>query len=134
MTDSLVQPIVLWIPKPPDNAQRQGHWSTALRAKKRLWRQLDERGRYRLIPPAPDHPLERFEVLVEWHYPNRRHLLDDDNVFRRLKPVMDWLVTNRYLMGDTSGHLTWRKPVTVIGAETPPMSTVRLTLIPNPIP
>jgi hypothetical protein len=134
VTDSLVAPITLWIPKPPDNANGAKGWRTVNRKKKALLRELDTRKVIRLLPPAPDHPLERYEVLVEWHYPNRRHLLDDDNVYRRLKPVIDWLVTNRYLMGDTSAHLTWRKPVTIIGAETPPLSTVRLTLIPNPIP
>lgn len=134
MTDSLVTPIVLWVPKPPDNANTRAHSSAQLRAKIAFVRELDQRGSIRLIPRPPDHPLERAEILVEWHYPNRRNLLDDDNCIRRLKPVTDWLVKNGYLMGDTSGHVTWRKPVQVIGAETPPMSTVRLTLIPNPIP
>lgn len=125
--------IVLWLPKPPDNANTTLHHMVAAKRKRAYLRELDTRAQARLgFPAPPATPLRRVTIGVEWHYPNRRHLLDDDNAIRRLKPVADYLVRHGYLAGDTSAHVTWEKPTICIGATSrPPLSTVRLTLTPT---
>jgi hypothetical protein len=126
-----VSVIVLWLPAPPDNANDRDHWSTKLRKKKAFVRELNVRSVARLgIPPAPAAPLERAEILVEWHYPDLRWHLDPDNAVRRLKPAADWLVKNGYLAGDTADHVRWLPVVSHVGVPTPPLSTVRLTIRP----
>ena len=123
-------PLVLWLPKPPDNANARLHWAAANRLKRRYQGELTTRRQAKLIPPPPPEPLARVTIEIEWHYPNRRHRLDDDNAIRRLKPAADWLVRHGYLVNDTADCVTWTKPEHVIGASTPPLSTVRLTLLP----
>lgn len=125
-------PLVLWLPKPPDNANSREHWAVANRKKKAYWDQIRRRVQVQLIPPPPPAPFERAEVRVEWHYPDGRWHLDEDNAVRRLKPAFDWLVSNGYLAGDTPDHLR-RPPIEIrVREPVPPLSTVRLTITPLP--
>jgi hypothetical protein len=124
----MAESIVLWFPKPPDNANTKLHHMQMVRQKNAYKRELYVRTVAKLIPPPPAVPFLKSELEIAWHYPNRRHLLDDDNAIRRLKPVIDFLREGGYIAGDTSGHLRILPVETIIGAETPPCSTVRLTL------
>lgn len=124
------RPLVFWLPKPPDNANGRMHYMQANRLKKAYWEELRLRRAYGQIPPEPPTPFARATVLVEWHYPNGRNHLDPDNAIRRLKHTMDWLVANAYLAGDTGEHVTWLPVATIVGAPTPALCTVRLTLTP----
>lgn len=129
MADRALESLTLWFPKPPDNANaRNKHWAAGHKAMTAYKRELYVRTVAKLLPPPPATPWLRSEVEIAWHYPNRRHLLDEDNAIRRLKPVFDFLREGGYIAGDTSGHLRIMGVETIIGAETPPCSTVCLTL------
>jgi hypothetical protein len=125
-------PIVLWIPKPPDNAN--GSLKDSGRKKRRekhaLWAELTQRLHARLLPGPPVRPIPFAHVDVAWHYPDRRWHIDPDNAQRRLKPVLDWLVEAGYLAGDTSDHVRLAPIETIVGGDPPPLCTVRLTLFP----
>lgn len=124
-------PIVLWIPRPPDNANNRGHWRIAHEAMLRLRGELDDRLAVRLLPAPPARPLVSATLESHWYIEGRHRFLDQDNAVRRLKPVIDWLVAMRYLAGDTSAQLQLVPPVQMrqhLPTEAPPLTSVRLTL------
>jgi hypothetical protein len=119
----------LWVPAPADNANSREHWAVANKKKRAYWSQLEQRIAVGLIPKPPASPPDELvTALVEWHYPNRRHLLDGDNAIRRTKPVWDFLVKHGYLAGDTAAHLRVLPVEIRVGEPTPPMSSVKITL------
>ena len=124
--------IELWLPKPPDNANARHHWRKALTLKQAYQAELD--GRRALgyhCPPPPAQPIARARLEVRYYHGTKR-LLDVDNAIRRLKPAIDWLVTNGYLAGDDPERLTWTIPEQIVdrAKEAPPLTTVRVRLIP----
>lgn len=124
--------IELWIPRPPDNANARHHWRKATSLKKLFWQQLEHRQAIGYhIPPVPAHPIPRARVEARYHHTAKR-LLDADNAIRRLKPAVDWLVTQGYLAGDDPERLEWTIPEQIIdrNRDAPPLCTVRLRLIP----
>jgi hypothetical protein len=124
--------IELWFPKPPDNANARHAWRKALTLKQSYWRELDGRRHMGYHCPAPPaQPIPRARLEVRYYHPAKR-LLDVDNAIRRLKPALDWLVTNGYLAGDDPAHLEWTIPEQIIDRqkEAPPLCTVRVRLIP----
>lgn len=123
--------LTLWLPMPPDNANTAAHRMVAAAAKRAFWEQLRTRAAVKLIPPPPPAPIARAELALEVHYPNRRHHLDDDNAIRRMKPAVDWLVAHDYLAGDSARHVSWGRVAHVVGAATPPLSRIRLTITPR---
>ena len=123
-------PITLWLPKPPDNANGRQHWAVANRAKKRHWAELTERMQFRINPTPPKEPLQRVEIRAEWYAKRAQWAPDKDNIIRRLKPTIDWLVANDYLAGDTAAHVSWADPIVHVGVTPPLLCTVRLTLTP----
>lgn len=125
-------PIVLWIPKPPDNANTslKDTGRKVRREKRALWEELTTRLHARQLPGPPAHPIQYAHIEVQWHYPNGRHHIDPDNAIRRLKPVLDWLVDAGYLAGDTSDHVRLSPIEKVVAGSPPPLCTVRLTLFP----
>lgn len=129
------QTLVLWIPRPPDNANNRGHWSHATKEKRALHRELDTRLQARLIPKPPASPFSSASLTSEWFATGRQQLLDPDNAIRRLKPVIDWLVQEGYLAGDTPKELGLTMPVQRRAdppADAPPLSSVRITITPVP--
>lgn len=126
--------MVLWIPRPPDNANARQHWGKAASVKRTYLRELAKRVSARLIPAPPATPIACARITAEWWYaPPTSRRLDEDNAVRRLKPVIDWLVTYGYLAGDTPDHVTSLPPIQTLGPpprEAPPLSSVRLTLTP----
>lgn len=126
--------IVLWIPRPPDNANNRGHWRKANTEKIKLLGELETRLAARLIPDPPAAPFAWAQLESHWFLGGRQRFLDQDNAVRRLKPVIDWLVRRRYLAGDTPLQLQLVPPVQLrqhLPNEAPPLSSVRLTLTPR---
>jgi hypothetical protein len=123
--------IELWLPKPPDNANARHHWKPATDLKKAFWDQLTMRQRIGYhLPKPPAKPLDRARLEGCWFHAANR-FLDTDNAIRRLKPAIDWLVGNDYLLGDDPAHLVWTIPEQVHDKPrtAPPMCTVRIRLI-----
>jgi hypothetical protein len=105
------------------------HWTQANREKKAFWAELLKRSQIRRgFPAAPSRPLQRVEIRAEWFARHAGHAPDKDNIIRRLKPAIDWLVANDWLAGDTAEHVSWRDPVVCIGEPTPILCSVRLTI------
>jgi len=126
-----VGPLVIWLPKPPDNANGRKHWAAAVAEKRAYWSELAIRQSTRYgIPNMPASPIRHATVTHEWFYPDQRHHIDPDNAVRRLKPAIDWLVAHGYLAGDTSRHLSWLPCVVHVGGDPLALCTVRLTLTP----
>lgn len=124
-----------WLPCPPDNANNREHWAVANRKKREYMAELEQRRLMRHgFPALPPKPLLRARLDVVWHYPNRRHLLDDDNATRRLKPVRDYLVLAGYLVNDATANIEATPIAIAIGQPTPPLCSVRLTLTPIDTP
>jgi len=122
-------PLVLWLPKPPDNANGRKHWAVALREKKALWAELDNRKRTKYhFEHQPYKPLRRVMLSVEWVADRAAWLPDKDNITRRLKPVVDWLVARHYLEGDTAELVSWADHVVRVGTDKPPLCTVKLSI------
>lgn len=125
------QPLTLWLPMPPDNANGRGsHWASRDRGRSHYVRELDHRAAARLIVPPPAAPFARASVWPAVYYPTRRHLIDSDNLVRRLKPAIDWLKTNGYIAGDDPRRLAWEPVEHRVGEPHPTLSRVRLTLTP----
>jgi hypothetical protein len=128
-------PIVLWIPRPPDNANSRAHYGAALVVKRRYLRELDTRLAAKLLPAPPATPVARAQLESHWWTQGRSRHLDPDNATRRLKPVIDWLVSRGYLAGDTQERLAWVQPVQFrqhLPIEAPTLSSVRITITPKP--
>ena len=124
-------PLTLWLPKPPDNANGRKHWSAANKEKRAFWQELSTRALIRRgIPEQPARPLNRVSVLAEWHARHAGHAPDKDNIIRRLKPAIDWLVENGYLAGDSAEHVSWADPIVRLNEPAPILCTVKLTLTP----
>lgn len=87
----------LVLPLPPNLANARLHWAQKLRVKKRYYRDADERQLVGLVPPPPPEPMRSAVVSVHLHVHNR---LDKDNLYARLKYLLDWLVTRGYLAND----------------------------------
>lgn len=129
--------LVLWIPRPPDNANNRGHWTVANRVKRRYQAELTQRLGLRLMPGPPATCLSGVVLDSTWWTPFRRRHLDDDNAIRRLKPVIDWLVLARYLAGDAPADLHVARPTQLratLPPDAPPLTSVRLTLTPSEVP
>jgi hypothetical protein len=127
-------PIVLWVPRPPDNANNRGHWRIAHAAMLRLRGELDRRLAAKLLPAPPATPLTPATLESHWYIEGRHRFLDQDNAVRRLKPIIDWLVAMDYLAGDTPAQLQIVPPVQFrqhLPTEAPPLSSVRITITPN---
>lgn len=126
--------LVLWIPRPPDNANARGHWAKADRVRRTYQHELSKRLSARLLPPPPDRPSERVRISAIWYYqPPESRSLDEDNAQRRLKPAIDWLVRYGYLPDDNAAHVTWGPMTQLLDrppADAPPLASVRLTLTP----
>lgn len=126
--------LVLWIPRPPDNANNRGHWAKATSAKRLHQHELGKRVTARLMPGPPALPFSRARIAHQWYYqPPETKRLDPDNAQRRLKHVVDWLVTYGYLAGDTDAHVSWAETVQIKGcppADAPPLASVCITLTP----
>jgi hypothetical protein len=92
----------LVVPLPPNAANSRRNWRVALRDKKRYWESLDLLKAARAFP-APQKPRRATiaATLYLWGP------MDDDNALARVKPLLDWLVANEYLPGDSRKHLTW---------------------------
>jgi hypothetical protein len=130
-------PIVLWIPRPPDNANSRAHYGAALVVKRRYLRELDTRLAAKLLPAPPATPLSNATLQSHWFIEGRHRFLDQDNAIRRLKPVIDWLVAVDYLAGDTPAELQLVPPVQMrqhLPNDAPPLTSVRITLTPNSRP
>lgn len=123
----------LFIPRPPDIANGRAHWAVVAREKRALWAQLQTRAQTRLgFPEKPPAPIARAEIGVVWHFLLPQHRPDPDNAIRRLKPVLDWLVLNDWLAGDSPDHVTITPPTFRRGFEgLPPMCSVELTIAPT---
>lgn len=131
MSDSLI----IWCPRPPDNANAREHWSVALRTKNRYKGELDRRRLIGLIPAPPSEAFARGVLSSTWFVFGRHGRLDPDNATRRMKPLIDWLVTEGYIAGDSAECLSILQPQQVkqrppLGI--PPLASVRLTLTPTP--
>jgi len=125
--------LTLFIPRPPDIANGRKHWAAVARDKRALWNQLTVRAQTRHgFPTKPATPIAHASIGVTWHYLLPQHKPDPDNVIRRMKPVLDWLVMNGWLAGDSSEHVTLSTPVFVKGtAGMPKLTSVELTLTPG---
>lgn len=126
-------PIVLWIPRPPNNANTHAHWSSLVSVKRRFHDELDTRLAAKLLPAPPAEPLAQAFLESHWWTLGRAKFLDPDNAIRRLKPVVDWIVARGYLAGDTPTHVAWVAPVQFrqhIPHDAPTLSSVRLKLTP----
>lgn len=122
---------MLWIPRPPDNANARQHWAEANRIKRAFVEQLDLRLQTKLLPPPPDAPLARASLGSTWFVNGRDRSIDDDNATRRLKPVQDWLVRRGYIVDDNKKCLSTLQPQEVRGpveAGAPPLTSVKLIL------
>lgn len=115
---------------PPNNANLasgHGHWSTVARAKKRYFRQLDERQNCGLIPPPPPAPLTKV-VLDAVMVVGQR--MDDENAkYRCYKWPCDWLKTRGYIVDDRQPYCAMRDPVQVV-KRSPEGYTIKLYLSP----
>jgi hypothetical protein len=122
--------LVLWLPKPPDNANGREHWAVANKAKRAYWDELYRRlqtGYH--FPYAPAVAIQRATLSVEWFAERKQWMPDKDNITRRLKPVVDWLVANQWLAGDTADRVSWADHVVHPKRNgAPPLCTVRLTI------
>jgi hypothetical protein len=87
----------LTLTMPANVANARGSWHVGHRAKKRFYRESDERQLVGLVPRPPADPLTSAHVRVRFHVHN---LLDPDNLYARMKHVLDWLVTRGYLADD----------------------------------
>ena len=110
MRESRAMTLTFHLPKPPDNANGRKHWAVALKEKKRLWQELDARRYARMFPLPPLVAPEMVELAITWRAPRSQHWPDPDNAIRRMKPVVDWLVSHGYLAGDTAEHVRWVQP------------------------
>lgn len=122
--------LTLWLPKPPDNANGRDHWAVANRKKKRFWAELDVRAAVQHLgfPRPPEQPIERALLFAEWFASRHQWAPDKDNITRRLKPAVDWLVANHYLVGDTPDRVSWADHVVHVGEKHPVFCTVRLSI------
>lgn len=124
--------LTLWLPKPPDNANARHAWRKATTLKKQYWDELSSRLRIGYhMPKAPARPIPKARLEATYYHAANR-FLDTDNAVRRLKPAIDWLVGNDYLVADDPAHLVWTIPEQIHDKPrtAPPLCTVRLRLIP----
>lgn len=131
----LVVPLVLWAPLPPDNANGRGHWSAFHRARKAYVTQLGVRRMAGHIPRPPAECPARARIDVLRLLSGRDRVCDTDNLVRRCKPLVDWLVRGGYLAGDDPAHLAWGAVEQTTDAPDddrprPPLASVRITLTP----
>lgn len=94
-------------PLPPNMANSRMHWRVKLKAKKAYWESLNNRAMLGQMPLSPGvsrtgwGPM-RVAATLYVHNP-----MDDDNAMARVKWLIDWLVTNDYLPGDSRKHIEW---------------------------
>lgn len=99
-----VNPLTLTVPLPPNIANGRMHWQVKLKAKKAYWDTLSLLANCGKIPAeAVSRPRRaRLAATLYLHSP-----MDDDNAMARLKWLVDWLVSNGYLAGDSRKHIEW---------------------------
>lgn len=124
---------VIWIPRPPDNANSRGRWK-GISAKRRYWAELNKRLAAGLIPKPPATPPGHAWISSVWWYDRSRRLppIDPDNAVRRLKPVIDWLVAQGFLQGDSVHHVSLGGLHFTEGkvpSEAPVLTSVRLSIV-----
>lgn len=89
-------PVVLHVPLPPNRANRRGHWAV-LRKQDKAYQ---ERARLHLLTQRsakPSRPWLRCDIAA--HVMTTRPQ-DLDNATARLKPVLDLLVRERWIVDD----------------------------------
>lgn len=107
------------------------HWAIANRQKKAFWRELDKRcAACWGVPKPPAKPLERAIAHAHWYAERAQWAPDKENITRRLKPAIDWLVTNGYLVNDSHDRLSWADHNVTVGPPPHELCTVVLTLTP----
>lgn len=131
---AVVAPLLIWLPMPPNLGNTTfSHPMTKARARRAYWRELDKRKGGYHIPRPPAAPFARARADVTYHLKSRRYVMDRDNRYHRLKFALDWLVTEKYLAGDTDRHLDLPDPAQVVGLDgVPALCSVRLILTPLP--
>jgi Holliday junction resolvase RusA-like endonuclease len=97
--------IELVLPMPPNIANgAHGHWRTRHRQKTTYWALLTNLFMARQIPDPPATPIMPAGVRATFYVGAR---MDTDNLFRRAKWSIDWLVRNGYLVDDRDDKLVW---------------------------
>ena len=130
------------LPMPINLANARLHWRTRLEHKKRYYETLDlmasvhrKVGFPEELPfrvPQPPAMVYAGRLWVDAHLV-LGNLMDDDNAMHRMKFVLDWLVTRKYIAGDSRKYIKWRDvPSQEVSRKQP--SHVRLTLTPMETP
>jgi hypothetical protein len=86
------------LPLPPrlDASGWGGHWRKKHEAKKKYWDLLDTLVTVRRLP----RPLARWPKVQGTAEVRTCPIMDEDNAYRRLKWVWDWLQSRGYLVND----------------------------------
>lgn len=114
--------ITLTVPLPPNLANSRMHWRVKHNRKVAYWQTLSEMANCGLIPAeiVSRPPRARIDATLFLYAP-----MDDDNAMARLKWLVDWLVTNGYLAGDSRKHIEWEGlPKQVIDRKNPRVEIV----------
>lgn len=94
----------LVVPLPPNAANSRRHWRVALKEKKAYWADLVGLKWAGRIPTEPSPAPNKSRIRVHLYVWN---LMDTDNAFARLKPLLDWLQRWGYIADDSPKHLEW---------------------------
>lgn len=100
-------PLTLTLPMPPNIGNgSHGHWRTRHRQKTQYWAQLTALFMARQIPDPPATPILPAALWATFYVGAR---MDTDNLFRRAKWPIDWLVRNGYVVDDRDDRLVWQE-------------------------
>ena len=122
-----------WLPMPPKETNNiRAHWAVSAKEKNAYLRELYRRQEIKYhVPPVPAAPICPARLEATFYFKNRGHFMDRDNRAARLKRVIDWLVANRYIVGDRDEQLFYEVPKQDVftGAE-PELCSLRLMITP----
>ena len=101
--------LTLTLPLPPNMANGRMHWRAKERARNAYVELCDWWRATRVMSPSktlytPEQPLTGVTlsaVIALWNP------MDDDNCMARLKWSVDWLVSRKFLAGDSRKHVRW---------------------------
>lgn len=112
--------LVFEFPLPMNRANRHQHFMAKHKARKELWRVLDQRVTVKYLPKPPAKPYDRAHAVMEVRTFRQ---MDEDNATARTKDCLDWLVTRGYVVDDSPLHLSLS-----VRATTAPRHEVGITL------
>jgi hypothetical protein len=102
-----VTPLTLTLPMPPNIGNgSHGHWRTRHRQKTEYLDTLALWYASKLIPHPPAKPMYRAGITATFYVGAR---MDTDNLFRRAKWPIDWLVRCGYVSDDRDDRLVWQE-------------------------